>query len=341
MAPTHHFAKDIIDRAAETGAPLIVRRRCNPHQLAIWMAVRFLLDTTDRSSFGSREIAREANLSSYPRVAGWIGELVEMELLEIIGHEQVQGDMHDRPVYRIPFRKILDNSTAEAEQHVIEQVNRRRRRKAVERGAGQLTLDLTVTDRSQKTVTDRSQAVTDRSQQTPVYCDRSVTLDGGMDGLMEGGTRAHAQKRKRGRPPNPPAVQPPPDPPTDEAPLPAHPTDLWTKACPTPRPIDLDHLAALAAEHDAPTDDHGLYWVGRAILAASLVEDVRQVGKVRKILDRWRRGACYGSDLPRKESTDGRTPTGARSRPAAVGTRPGDDRAPSGERGPIRSKLDY
>lgn len=80
--------------------------------------------------------------------------------------------------------------------------------------------------------------------------------------------------------------------------LPAHPRDLWRRACAARRPIDDDQLAALASEHDGPTDGHGWYWVGRAILAAALSEDVRGVAKVRRTMERWRAEDSYGSDAP-------------------------------------------
>jgi hypothetical protein len=80
--------------------------------------------------------------------------------------------------------------------------------------------------------------------------------------------------------------------------LPAHPRDLWRRACAARRPIDDDQLEALASEHDGSTGGHGWYWVGRAILAAALSEDVRGVAKVRRTMERWRLEDAYGSDAP-------------------------------------------
>ena len=79
---------------------------------------------------------------------------------------------------------------------------------------------------------------------------------------------------------NPPAA------PLGEPALSTHPLALWRDACPRHRPIDARHIQLLAAEHDPPTGGHGLYWVGRAILAASLLDDVRVITKVRTILNR-------------------------------------------------------
>ena len=77
-------------------------------------------------------------------------------------------------------------------------------------------------------------------------------------------------------------------------PLPAHPFDLWQAASDAPLPET--HLLALAAEHDGPTGGHGLYWVGRAILASSLKEKIKYPARVRQTMKTYtRRG--YGADL--------------------------------------------
>ena len=60
-----------------------------------------------------------------------------------------------------------------------------------------------------------------------------------------------------------------PVPPLHQPPLPSHPFGLWEAARPTARPIEFKHLEVLAVEHDQSTGNHGLYWVGRAILAAT------------------------------------------------------------------------
>lgn len=101
-----------------------------------------------------------------------------------------------------------------------------------------------------------------------------------------------------------PTKKRPPDPPSGEPALPANIEDLWAKACPTARPIDLEQLAALASEIDQISDDmkgYGPYWVGRAILMAAINEDIRSVGKIKVILNRWKDENSFGSDLVRPE----------------------------------------
>jgi hypothetical protein len=43
------------------------------------------MDLTERTAFGSREIADEMGTRAYPRVTGWIADLVDLGLLEIVG----------------------------------------------------------------------------------------------------------------------------------------------------------------------------------------------------------------------------------------------------------------
>lgn len=99
--------------------------------------------------------------------------------------------------------------------------------------------------------------------------------------------------------------------------LPAHPLDLWRRACTARRAIDDDQLAVLASEHDVATGGHGWYWVGRAILAAALSEDIHTVAKVRRTLERWRAEDAYGSDAP----------AGRRSAPSVPPVSPRAERA--------------
>lgn len=121
-----------------------------------------------------------------------------------------------------------------------------------------------------------------------------------------------ARQSREGNVPRPPTqplgALPPPADPSEElfdihphwvaGALPAHPLDLWRRACAARRPIDDDQLAMLASEHDAATGGNGWYWVGRAILAAALSEDIHTVAKVRRTLERWRAEDTYGSDAP-------------------------------------------
>jgi hypothetical protein len=159
--------------------------------------------------------------------------------------------------------------------------------------------------------------------------------DGAKDGGREGGPppypALHTEPQPAAPPPQrlgslPPPVAPP-DALADAHPLwvpstlPAHPFDLWRRACPNRRLIDDDQLAVLASEHDRPTSGFGWYWVGRAILAAALSEDIHSVAKVRRTLERWRAEDSYGSDAPitRRPAA----PRGARGADApAVDNRP-------------------
>jgi hypothetical protein len=118
--------------------------------------------------------------------------------------------------------------------------------------------------------------------------------------------------------------------------LPAHPLDLWRRACAARRPIDDDQLAILASEHDAATGGHGWYWVGRAILAAAVAEDIHSVAKVRRTLERWRAEGAYGSDAPA-----GRRPVLAPPpERAEAAPRPGQPRAePRQRRAPLSERM--
>lgn len=112
---------------------------------------------------------------------------------------------------------------------------------------------------------------------------------------------------------------PPPVPPGEFA-LPLHPFDLWYNACPHVRSLDYAHIEALAAEHDLVTNGHGMYWVGRAILSATLASDARYLKVIKVVLDRWRNEGTYGSEAPweqqrreqRKEQYNGAATTSSR-----------------------------
>ena len=124
---------------------------------------------------------------------------------------------------------------------------------------------------------------------------------GGREGRKDGGREGSVPPPEQifsVRPPTPEALLFAQHPLWVPGGLSAHPFELWERACPTRRLIDNDQLALLASEHDGPTEGHGWYWVGRAILAASLSEDIHTVAKVRRTLNRWRTEDSYGSDAP-------------------------------------------
>src|SRR5687768_15833445 len=108
MAKPYRLLDDALGAAIQTGVPLVIRRRCSPHEVAAWTAIRFLLDTTDRSAFGSREIAAEMNTRSYPRVKGWVLGLIHADVLEIAGYEDIPNLDEPRAIYRIPWRRIFE-----------------------------------------------------------------------------------------------------------------------------------------------------------------------------------------------------------------------------------------
>lgn len=338
MAKPHRMLNDALGAAVQTGVPLIVRRRCSPHEQAAWTAIRFLMETTDRTAFGLREIADEMPTKSYPRVSGWIAALVAAGVLEIIGHETLPNLTESRPIYRIPWKAVLDASILEAEKCVAGTTKKRLGRIASGRGIEQLQIEFSVTngsqepcDRSitgpvtngsQEPVTNGSQGllpIDHRKSPFPVI-DRSH--GGGWRMEEEEDLRAHARGSPPGEGDRPAIVTPP-----THWTLPQHPLDLWPTVCLSPRPSDLTHLAALAAEHDAATggQGYGWYWLGRAILAASLTESIGSIAKVRSVLNRWRNGDCYGSDI-----------SYGRKRASDMGGRRADDRAP-GDAPPARA----
>ena len=332
MAKPYRMLHDAIGVAVQTGVPLAVRRRCTPHEVATWVAIRFLMETTNRTAFGLREIAEEMNTKAYPRVRIWVDRLVAATMLEIIGHEPLPNLADPRPIYRIPWRTIIEQSVIEAEKCVAGTTKKRLAQIALGRDIQQLALDFPVIDRSQEPVIDRSQApVIDRSQEPdfPVI-DRSQemafpVIDRSQHGRKEG--RKEGRKIARARESSLSSADFVPEPsfasiptPANEWALPSHPVALWNEFAERQRPGDAMLLSALAAEHDAPTGGFGLYWLGRAILTASLAENMRSIAKPRAVLARWREEASYGSDLPQRQR--GGHATEVISRPVARGARP-------------------
>ncbi len=89
--------------------------------------------------------------------------------------------------------------------------------------------------------------------------------------------------------------------PAGERPLHADPWTLWQTGRAVVDPLDAAHLHALADSLDGPTGGYGAYWLGRAILAASVCDPLfatnpRALNLVRAILRRWMQEHSYGSD---------------------------------------------
>ncbi len=126
MAKANDKIDEAVEAARETTVPLLIRRRCTPHQQAVWIAISFLLKTHPRADFGLREIKEEAGLSSATRVGVWIDDLVEMGLL--FREKPPQKDEREpggrgnfpliRAKYAIPWKNILEQSLTLADDHV-------------------------------------------------------------------------------------------------------------------------------------------------------------------------------------------------------------------------------
>jgi hypothetical protein len=348
--------------------PLIVIERClnapptaggervDPSKLiCTWLAIRWLTAAFPKQrGHGVRQIARRAGTHT-EGITRWCERLLALGVLEKVGEEEPPRNLSKakpQPIYAIPLHE-LERISSEIALDVLIRCGGEAP-PPLPAPDSQMTLDFPhsdavpgsasdrITDQASDRITDQaSDRITDQASDriTDQASDRITDQasdritdhgEGGRVGRV--GDHAHAPQRTRGRPRSFP---PPPDPPPNAPALPAHPLKLWQDACPRPRPIDAQHLAALAAEHDAATGGHGLYYVGRAILKASQVEDVRSVLKIRKILSRWRAEASYGSDLF-EESTDGLTrpvqltPPPQRARRSGAAAQRGGKHGPTG-----------
>ncbi|MBX0329888.1 hypothetical protein K2Z83_19675 [Oscillochloris sp. ZM17-4] len=99
--------------------------------------------------------------------------------------------------------------------------------------------------------------------------------------------------------PNAPASQLPT--PADQPTLPADPLTMWHGDRETIPARERYQLAMLISEMDRPTNGHGAYWVGRAILIADRCVSERtqplSLNYLRGMLRRWQREDSWGSDL--------------------------------------------
>ena len=320
--------------------PLVVIERCltaarasgekkvDPSKLiCTWLAIRWLMAAfPKRRGFPTRLIAERAG-AHMTSITAWCHKLMLLGLLSQVGEEPIVRNLaHATPIYSIPLSELERISHDICLEILIKLGGESDETES--QSSDQLTLDLPLPDATQKSFSDRL------SDQT------SDRLSDHRDGRTDDhGTDDHArarEKKPRGRPKNAPPV--PPAPP-NQPPLPHHPLVLWANACTTPRSIDGAQLEALAAAHDEATAGYGLYWVGRAILAASADEDVRSIRKVKTILDRWHDTQSYGSDRYQKEAANGREQVSSpgQSRDGSERPRRGDRREdrqrPSGRSG--------
>lgn len=131
------------------------------------------------------------------------------------------------------------------------------------------------------------------------------------------------------QPAAPAEVEVPPSAPQGQPNLPDSLTALWQGDGPPISRRDRQQLTMLAGELDGPTDGHGAYWVGRAILIAARCLPERgqllNVNYLRGMLRRWQREGTWGSDLE-VEGGGERTPPPP---PRAVSSTP-DERTTAG-----------
>jgi hypothetical protein len=124
----------------------------------------------------------------------------------------------------------------------------------------------------------------------------------------------------------PPALTAAPPPPPGAEPLPAPVLALWQGDARAVSQRELHQLAMLAAEIDGPTNGHGAYWLGRAILMADLCRgergETRSLPYLRGMLRRWRDESSWGSDREPAEPSARATATAA-TRPRASAGSPG------------------
>ena len=307
-------APQTLDEAVwRPSVPLAVLTRCPRGQLiVVWLGLRWLRALFPRrASFSTREIARAARVNR-KYVTDWLAELAELRLVE-----RQPGAEGGAPRYALPLHE-LERQSLELLPEVLQSwgVRPPERRRA---GVASIDPTLAPIDTSPMGSIDSTLAPIDSIESesivapaeaidsTPAPIDAvgrkdGRKVDGGKVGSAPITNESSDESNLLEAPPGEPALS-------------AHPLALWRDACPRHRPIDARHIQLLAAEHDPPTGGHGLYWVGRAILAAALLDDVRVITKVRTILNRWRAERAYGSDLPgrpaeRVEHSNGRIETG-------------------------------
>lgn len=336
----------------QPAVPLVVLERCPSAQhITVWLALRWLKALfPERQGFNSREIAAVARVnrkyvagkrkdkrSADGTQPGWLEDLARLGLLVPAGEITLPG-CNPLKLYDIPLAALEQESAAIAATVLA--------RWGAPQPAPQGPADPPA-DRLPDPLGQCAAPATplEDRESDPLGDTLPDPLEGRRKDrrIMEGGREAstHANEMEdRAAPPqrtpiadtytsiSSPALPAPPDEIFLEhqqwqpGAVPSHPLDLWRKACPIARPIDNEHLKALALEHNATSGGYGWYWVGRAILAASLNENINSVAKIRRVMMRWRDEDSYGSDAP----GTGRARAGRTYDGAAAHGRDDDDR---------------
>jgi hypothetical protein len=110
-----------------------------------------------------------------------------------------------------------------------------------------------------------------------------------------------------------PATLPPMCAPAGQPPISHSLVALWSADRDQVRQRDLHQLDLLAGQCDLPTDGHGAYWVGRALLLAETCLEGRgqrpTIPYLKAVVRRWQEGCCWGSDLDGAADSTPSTPT--------------------------------
>jgi hypothetical protein len=110
-----------------------------------------------------------------------------------------------------------------------------------------------------------------------------------------------------------PATLPPMRAPAGQPPINHSLVALWSADRDQVRQRDLHQLDLLAGQCDLPTDGHGAYWVGRALLLAETCLEGRgqrpTIPYLKAVVRRWQEGSCWGSDLDGVPDCTPRTPS--------------------------------
>jgi hypothetical protein len=306
--------------ALRTELPTVVRETCtSSQQISVWLAIRWLMAGRTRCPLGVREIAAYAKVN-VKTVSTVIPELKKLRLLRIADYEKLPRRglkaPHGRPILEIPMWIELENAS-----FTMQLLARPATAPGKPPPPGQLSFSDPFSDQTKAIDPKTDQTIDPKTDQT-IDPKTDQTIDPKTDHLIgrevgrEVGTAHPPEKNLPTEGNLPPTSAAPPLPPAGEPALTATIGELWRMVRPHGRPIELQHLATLAGEHDAPTGGYGLYWVGRAILAASISQDVRGVKVIKFILESWRERNAYGSDAPqrqrKREEYERRTRTGPR-----------------------------